>query len=111
MQDGKQCIRPHGTSTCQELARTQFKHWRDMKVFHVTRCWLTLPPKPGHAHEFTELGYQTFNPRSQPAQADWMIELAGEVRPTDYALIWKLVNIRSNVFSVKFGTLGDGKTA
>jgi hypothetical protein len=60
-------------TTCQELAKKEWKNRRDVKAFYVTR----QPAPNGHYHEITVFGYEILNPRKRPTEhADWLIELA-----------------------------------
>ncbi len=58
----KLCLRPEGTATCRELARTTFKPYKDVKIYYETRCWRYERPQAGRYREFTQFGVEILNP-------------------------------------------------
>lgn len=56
------CLRPEGTATCQELARTTWKYEKDKKVWYEARCWRYERPQAGRYREFTQFGIEILNP-------------------------------------------------
>lgn len=68
------CLRPEGTATCQLLARSTFKGYKDLKLWYVARCWRYERPQAGRYREFTQFGLEVLNPRKDPR--DDLIQLA-----------------------------------
>lgn len=62
------CLRPEGTATLQELARSWNGRRRDVRVFYETRCWRYETPQAGRYREFTQFGVEVLNPRAPVEQ-------------------------------------------
>jgi histidyl-tRNA synthetase len=56
------CLRPEGTATCQEMARTTYAHARDVMLWYEARCWRYERPQAGRYREFTQFGVEVLNP-------------------------------------------------
>ena len=57
------CLRPEGTATLQDLARSWNGRRRDVRVFYEARCWRYETPQAGRYREFTQFGMEILNPR------------------------------------------------
>lgn len=80
----KLCLRPEGTATCQVLARTIWKHDKDVKIFYETRCWRYERPQAGRYREFTQFGVEWLWPRDPKAARESLLNLS--YRLTDHML-------------------------
>lgn len=63
--DRHTCLRPEGTATCQELAKSIFKHKWDVKIFYVTECFRYEQPQAGRYRQFTQFGIEWLNPKNK----------------------------------------------
>ena len=57
------CLAPEYTAVIQQLAQTQFKNERDLKVFYIQECFRGEKPQAGRFRQFTQLGVEIINPR------------------------------------------------
>lgn len=64
------CLRPEGTATCQLLARGPWSQKKDVRIWYEARCYRYERPQAGRYREFTQIGVEVLNPRTDP-----MIEL------------------------------------
>ena len=60
-------LRPEGTATLQELARTTLKFRKDIRLWYETRCWRYERPQAGRYREFSQFGVEVLNP-----SYDWL---------------------------------------
>ena len=58
----KLSLAPEYTSIIQKLAKTQFKHQKDLCVFYVAECFRGEKPQKGRFRQFTQLGIEVINP-------------------------------------------------
>lgn len=60
------CLRPEATATCQLLAQTTYKKFKNLKLFYWQRCYRYERPQAGRYREFTQFGIEILNPTT-----DW----------------------------------------
>lgn len=58
------CLRPEGTATCQLLARGPWASRKDVRIWYEVRCYRYERPQAGRYREFTQIGVEVLNPRS-----------------------------------------------
>jgi len=58
------CLRPEGTATCQLLARGPWSQRKDVRIWYEARCYRYERPQAGRYREFTQIGVEVLNPRS-----------------------------------------------
>jgi histidyl-tRNA synthetase len=68
------CLAPEYTAIVQQLAKTRFKHDRDVKLFYVAECFRGEKPQEGRYRQFTQLGVEILNP--ERPLADTLCKLA-----------------------------------
>lgn len=56
------CLAPEYTAVIQNLANTELKHERDMKLFYILPCFRGEKPQRGRYRQFTQLGVEIVNP-------------------------------------------------
>ncbi len=56
------CLAPEYTAIIQQLANTQFKFQKDVKLFYVVECFRGEKPQRGRYRQFTQLGVEIINP-------------------------------------------------
>jgi len=56
------CLAPEYTAVCQQLAFTQFKRMKDVKLFYIGECFRGEKPQAGRYRQFTQLGVEILNP-------------------------------------------------
>ena len=56
------CLAPEYTAVVQQLAKTQFKQKKDVKLFYVQECFRGEKPQAGRYRQFTQLGVEILNP-------------------------------------------------
>lgn len=56
------CLAPEYTAVIQQLAKTTFKHEKNLKVFYVQECFRGERPQAGRYRQFTQLGVEILNP-------------------------------------------------
>jgi len=56
------CLAPEYTAVIQQLAKTTFKHEKDVKLFYVQECFRGEKPQAGRYRQFTQLGVEIINP-------------------------------------------------
>lgn len=64
------CLRPEVTATCQLLAQTTYKTYRDLKLCYFQKCFRYERPQAGRYREFTQFGVEVLNPTR-----DWTDDL------------------------------------
>jgi histidyl-tRNA synthetase len=57
------CLAPEYTAVVQQLSKTTFKHFEDVKIFYVQECFRGEKPQAGRYRQFTQLGVEILNPR------------------------------------------------
>jgi histidyl-tRNA synthetase len=107
------CLRPEGTATLQELARSWNGRRRDVRVFYETRCWRYETPQAGRYREFWQFGVEVLNPRRDVR--DEVVEL-GERMVSQFASCERRDNVQRGLayytedgFEVLCPTLGAQK--
>lgn len=55
-------LAPEYTAVVQQLAKTTFKHQKDVKLFYVAECFRGENPQTGRYRQFTQLGVEILNP-------------------------------------------------
>lgn len=55
-------LAPEYTAVVQQLAKTTFKHQKDVKMFYVAECFRGESPQAGRYRQFTQLGVEILNP-------------------------------------------------
>lgn len=55
-------LAPEYTAVVQQLAKTTFKHQKDVKLFYVAECFRGESPQAGRYRQFTQLGVEILNP-------------------------------------------------
>lgn len=55
-------LAPEYTAVIQRLAKTTFKHDKDVKLFYVQECFRGENPQAGRYRQFTQLGVEIINP-------------------------------------------------
>jgi len=65
---GTLSLRPEGTATLQELARSWKGRRKDVRLFYETRCWRYETPQAGRYREFTQFGVEILDPRQDPTE-------------------------------------------
>jgi len=58
------CLAPEYTSVIQKLSKTQFKYEKDVNLFYVQECFRGERPQAGRYRQFTQLGVEVINPKS-----------------------------------------------
>lgn len=56
------CLAPEYTAIVQKLAKEDFKHQKDVKLFYVQECFRGEKPQAGRYRQFTQLGVEILNP-------------------------------------------------
>lgn len=56
------CLAPEYTAVFQNLAKTDFKFQKDVKLFYVQQCFRGERQQRGRWREFTQLGVEVLNP-------------------------------------------------
>lgn len=64
------CLRPEATATCQLLAQSTYKTFRDLKFCYWQKCYRYERPQSGRYREFTQFGIEVLNPTR-----DWTDDL------------------------------------
>jgi len=81
------CLRPEATATCQLLAQSTFKTFRDLKLCYWQKCFRYERPQAGRYREFTQFGVEVLNPTR-----DWtddLIKLAESMLQRSVRKTWK----------------------
>jgi histidyl-tRNA synthetase len=55
-------LAPEYTAIVQQLANTQFKYTKDVKMFYVAECFRGERPQAGRYRQFTQFGVEVLNP-------------------------------------------------
>jgi histidyl-tRNA synthetase len=71
------CLAPEYTAIVQELAKTHFKPFRDIKIFYVQECFRGERPQAGRYREFTQFGVEIMNPTKD--YSEYLVQLAQEL--------------------------------
>lgn len=58
-------LAPEYTTIVQRLAKTYFKHEKDVKLFYVAECFRGEKPQSGRYRQFTQLGVEILNPTKE----------------------------------------------
>lgn len=66
--DRELCLAPEYTAICQQLAKTTFKHDKNLKVFYIVECFRGEKPQKGRYRQFTQLGVEILNPTEDYAE-------------------------------------------
>lgn len=66
------CLAPEYTAVVQKLAKTVYKHQKDVKLFYVAECFRGEKPQAGRFRQFTQLGVEILNPTK-----DYSLNMAG----------------------------------
>lgn len=56
------CLAPEYTAIVQDLAKTYFKPYKNVKLFYVQECFRGEKPQAGRYRQFTQLGVEILNP-------------------------------------------------
>jgi len=80
-------LAPEYTAIIQNLAKTYFKPYKDIKVFYVQECFRGEKPQAGRYRQFTQLGVEILNPSKD--YSDYLISIAS-----------KLIEVTTNNFEV-----------
>jgi histidyl-tRNA synthetase len=56
------CLAPEYTAVIQDLAKTQFKYQKDIKVYYIQECFRGEKPQAGRYRQFTQFGVEIINP-------------------------------------------------
>ena len=56
------CLAPEYTAVIQNLAKTYFKPFKDIKLFYIQECFRGEKPQAGRYRQFTQLGIEIINP-------------------------------------------------
>lgn len=56
------CLAPEYTAVIQKLAKTTYKHQKDVCLFYVQECFRGEKPQAGRYRQFTQLGVEVLNP-------------------------------------------------
>jgi len=64
------CLAPEYTAVIQELARTSFKHEKDLKLFYIQETFRGEKPQKGRYRQFTQLGVEIINPTNPEKELD-----------------------------------------
>ena len=71
------CLAPEYTAVIQRLAKTEFKHKKDVKLFYVQECFRGEKPQAGRYRQFTQFGVEIINPTKE--YIDELIKIAVEL--------------------------------
>lgn len=71
------CLAPEYTAVVQNLAKTTFKHHKNLKLFYVAECFRGEKPQAGRYRQFTQLGVEILNPEGDKDKLiDMLVETA-----------------------------------
>ncbi len=59
------CLAPEYTAVIQQLAQTQYKQQKDVKLFYVQECFRGEKPQAGRYRQFTQVGVEILNPKKE----------------------------------------------
>lgn len=60
--DRELVLAPEYTAIIQQLAQTEFKYKRDVRLFYIVECFRGEKPQKGRYRQFTQLGVEILNP-------------------------------------------------
>lgn len=63
--DRELCLAPEYTAVIQQLAKTTYKHQKDVRLFYVQECYRGEKPQAGRYRQFTQLGVEILNPTKE----------------------------------------------
>lgn len=81
------CLAPEYTAIVQDLAKTYFKPYKNVKLFYVQECFRGEKPQAGRYRQFTQLGVEILNPEYE----GWYLVNLAE----------KLVKLKTNKFKIE----------
>lgn len=86
------CLAPEYTAICQQLAQTDYKNQKDVKLFYIAECFRGERQQRGRWRQFTQLGVEALN-------------LSADYHPIYLSTIAeKLVNSYLDDSCIEFGT-------
>lgn len=83
------CLAPEYTAIIQELSKTVFKDYKDLKLFYVAECFRGEKPQKGRYRQFTQLGVEIVNPTKKYNLSDLAMELIGSYFEKDVLIVDK----------------------
>lgn len=70
------CLAPEYTAVIQNLSKTHFKPFQDVKLFYVQECFRGEKPQAGRYRQFTQFGLEILNPSGKFRTLDYCIHQA-----------------------------------
>lgn len=82
-------LAPEYTAVVQNLAKTYFKPYKNIKVFYIQECFRGEKPQAGRYRQFTQLGVEILNPELKIEQS-WdlinLVEKLIKIQTTDFRI-------------------------
>lgn len=72
------CLAPEYTATIIRLAKTEFIHKKDVKLFYVQECFRGEKPQAGRYRQFTQLGVEVLGPTRDYSLPELSLELVSD---------------------------------
>ncbi len=70
------CLAPEYTAVCQHLAKTTFKHDKNVKIFYCQETFRGETPQKGRYRQFTQFGVEILNPTDVKFYTEYLITVA-----------------------------------